>query len=233
MLLIVPAYGQDTVPVPVITGPTGGQPGDLLILDASESSAKHFEWAVVPTLSRDRLTIMPIEDGKKCILVSVPGQYTVILAVSTDAGVIMKKHVVTVSDYPGPGPNPGPEPKPPEPPRPQPDPEFPDGKYDLAEKSYKWAKEVGDPGTAQSLANNFDSVSAQISAGALKSMLDIQKATKDLNSVSLKGKEDKWGPFTGPLKAELMKLNESGKLRSFDDHAIAWAEIAQGLREVK
>ena len=67
-------------PVPVITGPTGGQPGDILVLDASESVADHYAWSVIPQLPDGRVTILPLADGTRCLVCSVPGTYHVHLA---------------------------------------------------------------------------------------------------------------------------------------------------------
>jgi len=78
-----------------IIGPTGGKPGDILVLDATNSVADHYAWSVEPELPNERPTIMVLEDGRKCLVASVPGTYTIFLAVSTAGGIDQIKWTVT------------------------------------------------------------------------------------------------------------------------------------------
>lgn len=98
-------------PKAVITGPTGGVPGDILILDASASGGDFFSWEVAQELDGDRPTILPIDNGRKCVVASVPGTYVVFLAVGDKDGIDTIKWQLKVSGEP---------PKPPAPPAPTP-----------------------------------------------------------------------------------------------------------------
>ena len=216
-------------PVIVLTGPSGGVPGDILILDASASKAEHFAWSVTPELPDGRQTIMPLENGTKCLITSVPGTYTVFLAISTADGISMKRHTVTVigKNCPDdPQPQPGPQPKPPEPQPPQP---LPDGKYKLAADAYRWAVAINDPTGAANLASAFETISSQAAAGGFSGINEMLKATTEANRAAVD--RNKWlQPFFVPFDKRLSELNKSGDLRSIDDHATAWTEIAVGLR---
>ncbi|MCA9013733.1 MAG: hypothetical protein KDA77_00245 [Planctomycetaceae bacterium] len=126
----------------IIKGPTTGVPGSLLILDATGSTGDHFAWSVTPELPDGQTTIYPIENSTKCLLTSVPGIYTVFLAVSNSQGIDMVKWSVEVRAGPKPEPDPPkpePEPDPPKPDPPKPDPE-PDFDSEVAKQAYGKAK---------------------------------------------------------------------------------------------
>jgi len=218
-------------PIIVLTGPSGGVPGDILILDASASTADHFAWSVTPELPDGRQTIMPLEGGTKCLVTSVPGTYSVFLAVSTADGVSMKRHAITIigkdcPDDPQPQPGPGPQPQPPQPQPPKP---LPDGKYKLAADAYRWAVAINDPTGAANLASAFETVGSQAAAGGFSGISEMLKATTEANRAAVD--RNKWlQPFFVPFDRRLSELNKSGELTSIDDHATAWAEIAIGLR---
>lgn len=243
LVLLVPiaSQAQDEaaradLPIPVIIGPNSAEPGDLVVLDASESSGQFFDWAVIPELSNDRLTILPIESGRKCILVSVPGTYTVVLAVATQDGIALKKHTVTVR-----GSTPRPDNPRPDNPRPRPDnPDDltpvppPDGEYKLAAFVLSIADKMPDKSKASSFAQAFDSVASEAAAGALRTPAQIDSATADANRKVISGdSRERWLPFFTALNEKLNGLSKSGDLRSVDDYVTAWGEIADGFRRVR
>lgn len=99
----------------VITAPTNVAPGDLVILDATQSDGADFEWLVLP----DK-THLPVEGGRKVVFASgAPGRYTFVLAVAKGDAVAITKHELVVGVPPGPVP-PGPTPPGPNPPQPTP-----------------------------------------------------------------------------------------------------------------
>lgn len=128
-------------PKAVVSGPTAGRPGSLLILDATESKGDHFAWSVTPELPDGETTIYPIEKNRKCLLTSIPGTYTVTLGVGNAEGIDMVKWTVIVRSKPGPSPDPKPDPPNPEPdpPKPEPEPEF---DSEIAEQAYEHFKKV-------------------------------------------------------------------------------------------
>ena len=217
-------------PEAVITGPTGGLPGDIIILDASGSSADFFHWNVFPKLAGGRQTIAPFPGGSHAVLATVPGQYTVVLTVGTAEGLDQIEYVVNIG---------GDVPPAPIPPDPEPDaPVLPAGRFRLAPDSYKWASEVdsSERGRAAKLAAGFRAVAAQIAAGALRTAADIHAAQSRKNREALGDTADIGGEWRGWLESlavVLKRFGDAGKLSTPADYQTAWTEIATGLEAVK
>lgn len=229
VILLMTSISYADQPIIVLTGPSGGVPGDILILDASSSTADHYAWSVTPELPDGRTTIMPLEGGTKCLISSVPGTYNVFLAISTADGISMKRHTVTVIGDCPPDPQPGPPQPQPQPPQPQPPTPLPDGQYKLAADAYRWAVAINDPTGSANLASAFETVSSRAAAGGFSGVSEMIKATTEANRAAVD--RNKWlQPFFVPFDKRLTELNKSGELRSIDDHATAWSEIAIGLR---
>lgn len=218
-------------PTAVIVGPQRGNPGDLIVLDASQSrDAAGFAWV----LADSDKTFLEFEGGRKVVFATgTPGRYTFVL-VAANAGsdgkplVAVARHLLTVGD-----PQPGPEP--PRPPQPEP---LPPGKYGLAMFARDQAARVAiDPATkvttAQGLANSFDSLAATIAAGALLEPASIIAATQASNVSALGPHRSAWQPWGESLRLKLNAFSEGQLLVSPQDYAIAWREIATGLRAVK
>ncbi len=108
-------------PQAVISGPTETAAGELVILDAGDSSGEGYDWRVEPeSLADGRWQLY--EDKRVLVFASpVPGRYTFILSVAQDnQSSVAVLHVVNGE---APTPNPFPEPNPtPEPPDPLPKP---------------------------------------------------------------------------------------------------------------
>lgn len=99
----------------IIKAPAQVSPGDLVILDASESDAKAFAWTVLPESAAGKF--LAVERGTKAVFASgQPGQYTFVLATAAGDHVAVALVTVTVG-VPTPQP-PGPGPNPPQPPAP-------------------------------------------------------------------------------------------------------------------
>lgn len=139
---------------------------------------------------------------------------------------------------PGPTPPPGPGPAPP----PVPGPVFPDGKYQLSARSYKWATEQvqlagEDKGkSAQALATSFNSIAAAIAAGTLRDAKTILSATKQNNQTALTQSGvpvQAWDGFGQSLQKYAFQLYQGGQLKTPEDFAQAWREVANGLEKVR
>lgn len=225
LLLIIPSVASAELPIPVITGPSGGVPGDLLVLDASESQADYFSWAVIPELPDGRLTIMVLEGGRKCIVASVPGTYTVVLAAGTADGVVLKKHTVTVT---GGGDQPGPiQPKPPTP--------IIEDRFGLAPKVREWVQAVSDRSRQQQLSQAFRTAANRATTiGDLKKLESETRSnlSGDLVREAIGGAANasNWAPLFEPMGTEISRLDRDGKIRTLADYQQAWREIAEGLR---
>lgn len=116
LLLAMPvlAFAQTTA---VITGPKQGEPGDLIVLDASGSNGQAFRWVLVGT----KKVFLPIDGGKRIVFaVGQPGEYTFVLVVGGQGQggaleVASAEWTITVGNPVPPTP-----PTPPEPPSPFP-----------------------------------------------------------------------------------------------------------------
>lgn len=215
-------------PTAKIVGPTGGQPGDILVLDASHSEgAEHFAWEVTPKLPQEgRPTILPLGDaGTKCIVTSVPGTYTVFLAASNDEGVRIIEWPMRVGNpQPDPEPDPGPDPQP------TPDP----GRFGLAADALSWSSSVtgetrGTEATAMAAA--FAAVAAEIAAGATTQPDAILQslARQCATAIPSSDRQGAWAVFSSQFERRMAALYHEGKLATPDDWAVAFREIAAGL----
>ncbi len=185
--------------------------GGLIILDAGKSiGAKSFEWEVLPAKTPGFLVI---DGGRRAVFApGKAGQFTIVLAVAGDGGEL-DIETVTFREGPGPGPNP-----------PGPDP------VSLAELATQWADAVDSPtkaADASKLANAFETVAAQLAAGALPEEPErILAATKSIYEMSLGSALAAWRPWLDSLGA-YMTDHDSG------DYVTQWNEIAAGLRAVR
>lgn len=135
---------------------------------------------------------------------------------------------------------PPPPPGPPTPP-PEPEPVFPDGKYKLAATSYKLAKTTvasldSRIKGAEAVVIGTEGIASAISAGVLTDVTDILKKLKAKNNSQLElAKIDinDWTLFGKALENELYQLYKDKKLSTAADFAVAFREIAEGLRKVK
>ena len=122
--LFVCAVAAGQPPKAIITGPKEAQSGDLIVLDASESTGTSRLWllAVAPV----EKSFLPVDQGLRCVFATgTPGKYTFVLVVAgtnANGGAVaeMTTHSVVVfgGTSPGPAPDPGPGPDPTNPPLP-------------------------------------------------------------------------------------------------------------------
>lgn len=82
------------------------------------------------------------------------------------------------------------------------------------------------------LADTFSSISSRIRRGELKTPLEIIEATAAANAKILDTPEKitAWAAFREALRQKLNAMSESGELKTPEDHARVWDEIAEGLR---
>lgn len=221
-------------PKAVIAGPTQANPGDLVILDGSGSTAVGFAWV----LTDSDKSFLPVEDGRKVVFASgSAGRYTFVLVAATADDpekplIDIARHTVTV----GQPPNPGPEPTPP---GPNPEP-LPPGRFGLA----TWARDsVGASLAAMNaaqrsqsaalLAGSFEGIAAAIAAGTIKTLDEVNAKTKASNVAALGAYLTNWQPWSALLNAKITALDDGGQLKTITDAHDAWLEIAAGLRAVR
>ncbi len=235
---VAPAWGAP--PRAIINGPSGGMPGDILLLDAGLSEdAAHYAWKVRPDLP-NRRTILVTEGGRKCQVASLPGTYVLTLAVSNKDGIDLTDWVVKVpgepvAPLPEPlPPSPAPPPAPPTPPVPgPPEPAFPDGQFKISQDVYRWGAAVISPrrsAEARALADAAESTAAAIAAGTISGPAAILKALLAANNQALGGNVAAWQSFGDQYSARLKALYAGGRLAN----SAAWSgllrETAAGLR---
>lgn len=223
-------------PRAIMTGPTGGVPGDILVLDASESAADFYAWSVSPQLPGGRPTILVLEEGRKCLVASVPGVYHVFLACSNAEGIDQAQWTLTIGDEPNPTPvPPAPNPPTPTPPVPAPD-TVPDGVFRIAKLAFDLAQLVDSTnrvGQAHALADAAEAVAASIAAGTLKKPQEILRAILAANNAALGTAMLAWTPWGTSIGLKLQELYKAGRLAQTGDWAVCLREIAIGLRAVK
>lgn len=134
-------------------------------------------------------------------------------------------HTLTIEGNPNPNPGPGPDPGP----KP-----LPDGKYKLAELSRKQADLYGEKEAFAEVATVHRAIAAQIQAGVLKGPPKILTETRN-KMVSKFGGElpqfvKDWGT---EINGRLSELYEEEKIKTDEDFAIAYSEIALGLEAIQ
>lgn len=240
-----PESPKYSAPVLTITG--ADKPiniGELVVLDATldnppkDLATVSYSWTVLP-----QKNIVTWPDGAKIIFGTGtrPQSVTVILTASflfttkdqdkiTDVALRTATTIATVKivqdgtdPEPGPGPGPGPGPV------------VPTSAF--AKNAQEWvasvkttnkygAKDV--KADAAALAQSFERIAAAIAAGTIKGPQNILKESKDSNDSAIQAR-DNWLPWFNKLSEALQSANKSGSLKSDDDYAKTWREIAKGL----
>lgn len=214
----------------VIKGPTEKvAPGDLVILDATESNGDSYQWMQLEgkqCLAVERSTKLVFSTGQ-------PGLYRFILAVSKGAvaddkptsTVATALFVVQVGDTPIP---------PPEPPAPGPDGPDPPKPPDLLGTSLEAWKAASrlDPsvrGAAVKMAGIFEGTAGRAAGLSLTPLQMVQEVDKEIASTLTATERSGWSSWGTWFKGYLPTLNLSTR----EQHVEAWKDIATGLKEVR
>lgn len=232
-LLLWASTSSAAAPRAVISGPTRARGLQLVALDASESVAAEGGLCWVQ-LSHPDDAVLTFEGGQKVVLLTpASGRVELLLiAVGLDGGKAVadqKRWSIAIGDDPGPNP-PGPNPPGPGP-TPPPDP----GRFNLAAEVLAWSAAVpaDQRSLAPRLAENFEAVASAVAAGVMKLPADIIGETNKRNTVTQGASRKNWGGFWESLRQRLNGLADRGELKTPEDYATAWREIAAGLRGVK
>lgn len=220
-------------PFASIAGPDVVEKGRMVAFTNTGSNADQFVWDV------------PDGDWKKDSnggtvygTFTAGGKYNVGMAalaiVDKKIATATANHAVLVTD-PNPPPTPvppGPTPPPPVPPAP-----VPPGRFGLSQQVINFAAAVTQPDAekkalASLLANNFDSIATQVAAGTIKSPSDIQIRTEQTNIATQGPSRAYWAPFWASL-AQAIKVLDGTQIKTLNDFADAWREIAVGLRNLR
>lgn len=216
LLLVSPCLAQ---PVPRIDGPTSGTPGDIIFLDASKSTADHFDWLIdssgVSLPSKSALTHVVVDGGKKVLLASYPGTWRISLAVGDKNGVKQLQWKIVVA-----GGTPGPDPPPPT-----------DDKFDLSDEAREWLKSV--PAAYRTPARDISETLNEIGArwkeaGSIKAMETLVTFGVGVSLAPLGANASKWGEFFAAANLSLDKLKTGGA--TAEQYGKALQSIAKGMK---
>jgi hypothetical protein len=185
-----------------IQAPESIEPYKLITCESSET----VQWWVLNSNLED-MEVVVLEEGKKIVWTGPPGRYLVLCSAANGGRA---RAVVIVNGVP---PAPGPTPE-----------------RTLATRVAELAKGLPEKERAV-VAKNYGVVAAQIAAGVLRSIDDINNATKAANQGAVTG--EAWGKFFRELGLDLKARFEAGKLTTIQDHQVAWGLISQGLKEAK
>lgn len=98
----------------IVTGPKESDPGDLVVLDASGSTATAFRWVLLGS----KKTYLTFDGGKRLVFASgQPGEYTFILVTAGQSqggalDVATAEHILRIGDFTPPNPPVPPVPNP-------------------------------------------------------------------------------------------------------------------------
>lgn len=225
-------------PVAVIKGPVQSSPGDLIILDASGSTADDFDWM----LANSDKSYLTFENDSKLVFASgVPGSYTFVLAAASvvdvdgqqKAAVALTTHTIRIGNGPGPVDPDTPDPVEPidpvEPDVPDPvdpvDPVTPD-LDGLALASYEQVNKItSSVSERKTLASNLRTVTSKAAglSWPVSKMLQELKSLNNDSPFSSQEVVDRWGSY-------LQWFGEAMKGRNDRDSAIEGLnQIAEGL----
>lgn len=218
--------GNTTKPEAIISGSSGGVPGDILILDGRDSkNAVSYGWTSIPLEVDGKPTLQVIEGGARAIVRSAPGSYIVILAVGGGGDQVdVAQWPVEVALQPRPEPNPVV-------PTPRPDPFVPTPPLSpLANLARQLASKVLEESQnkAGSLAASYVLAASAASGGEWPTVEKAKIGAALLNATALGGLDDNphidaWGPWFDGMQSSFDGLT------TIDQHVEAWEELAKGL----
>jgi len=205
----------------VIDGPTTGQPGDLIHLDFSPSTADRLKFFIKPDRFADgRPTHVVDKDGLGAWIATRPGTYEIELLVSNAEGPDRRLETITISPAPG-----GPGSPPAGPPAPVP---VTVATWVRDAAQTKVTKDSDRAGTAKALAKVYRQ--SQTSLAGL-SPIEFVKSQDILNGAILaqRKKTAEWADWRRALADKLAGLD----LQTTPELIDVWGEIANGLEGVR
>ena len=259
-LTIVPVAAAESATPPIV-GPERVAVGKLVVLRVAETPGPDDGEAPVSITAAGWLAISPpdleftvFDHGRTCAFSSgtTPGRIVVVVArvgsSSSVPGVTFDRHVVEVVpvNLPDPAP-PGPLPPGPTPPNPQPDPPSPDVPDDadppadlteLGQDAWRQAHAVI-PATARvvspQLAGNYRQVAASLRDRSILLATVAYERLREANQKTLTAANvaDAWTGFHRELSARLRQEWDRGAVKTLDDVAGLFDQIAAGLDAVR
>ena len=200
-----PSSAQEPAPTAkiVLKAPSTARVGELVRLDASESTADSYKWVLVP----ESVDFEVYAKGSKAVFSArQPGEYLFFVSVAKNGTVDSIVHRVRIL---------GPPDKPS-------DVRDVEGHIAL----WLWNVQASDEEKA-ALADAFDSV-AEMGLGEAPAWI---YETKRAVETALGDSKPRWDSFLKQLGGYMQQLGEAGLMIEPDEHAQIWREIAQALRE--
>lgn len=183
--------------------------GELLRLDATESTVDGLTWQIIPKTNDFEV----IENGRRAFFSSrTPGsEYLVILAGAKDGKAYLKHHKIRVrGELPAPGPK----------------------TIDL--KISEWLDLVPESEfkkeDAIRVATAFEETASKLQAGEMD-VDNMLEATAVANVVALGERLEDWKAFLTELGTEMQIYVDSGQLETREQFLEVWATVAKGLRQ--
>lgn len=194
---------QDTAAQIVLNAPSTARVGELVRLDASESSADSFKWLLVP----ESVDFEVYAEGRKAVFSArQSGEYLFIVAVARKGTVDVVTWLLRVI---------GP-------------PEQPQPGDSISEHVvyWLWNLQVSDESKVK-LADNFERI-AEMGLGEPQEWIyETSRSNRDVLGDEITA----WKPFLQKIGAELERLANEGQLTTPEEHTAVWRQIADGLRK--
>lgn len=192
-----------------ILTPDTARVGQLVHIDVSLLGAQSYDWQVIPTTDN----FLQFDGGQQVVFsAEAAGDYRFYLAWAQDGKVKSKTWVIKITS--------------PVPVIPPPPPNA------FSDKVAAWCGpiETADKGLEViRLAQSFRSVAGVLQTGVITDVNIIIKSTAASNNAALGTSAEAWNPFFVAMKAELLSLQEAGKLNDWSDHVVVWRNIADAL----
>lgn len=209
----------------VIEGPTKANPGDLVILDGSESIADSRQWLLVNSDKQ----FLAFEENRKIVFASgTPGDYVFMLAVAQSVDdvstISIVKHTVTVGtpEPPVPPPTPTPGPNPPTPPVP-PNPDL----SGISKQTYEIVKSLDwKTGEPQKHAAAFRSVTRKAKSENWDSRRISQETISAIRSAGLPSDVNvRWAAFNAWFVPQMQGAEDAGSVIETLEQIAAGLEV--------
>lgn len=200
-----PSAAQEPVPTAkiVLNAPSTARVGELVRLNASESTADSFKWVLVP----ESVDFEVYAEGKKAVFSArTAGTFQFVIAVAKNGTVDVIVHTVRIIGPPA----------------------QPEDIRDVASHIafWLWDAQVSDEEKI-ALADAFDKVAEDMPGEAQEWIYATKRAVED----ALGDAKPRWDAFLKELGGYMQQLGEAGIMIEPEEHAQIWREIAQALRE--
>jgi len=187
----------------VLNAPSSARVGELVRLDASESTADSYRWVLVP----ESADFEVYAEGSKAVFSArAPGEYLFFLSIAKDGTVDSIVHRIRII---------GP-------------PDAPSDALDVAGSVRYWLWTVqGSDEEKAALADAFDAVAGMDLTEAPSWIYETKRQVTE----ALGDAKPRWNGFLMKIGGLMQALGEAGVMIEPDQHAEVWRQIAQIIRE--